>query len=58
MSAAIAGWLVSGAAGVALLAGGCWYASTRAWRTDDTRSDVAPNTRLPSLHELRARHRR
>jgi hypothetical protein len=55
MSAAIAGWLVSGAAGVGVLAAGCWYAAKRAWRT---RPDVAPRVSLPSLHELRARHRR
>lgn len=52
MSAAIAGWLVSGVAGVALLAGGCWWASTRAWRQDD----VAPGADVPeSLYAMQKR---
>lgn len=47
-------WLVAGVAGVALLAGGCWWASTRARRKDD----AAPRVSLPSLHELQSRRDR
>jgi hypothetical protein len=57
MSAAIAGWLVSGVAGVALLAGGCWWASTRTWRTHST--DVAPGADVPeSLYQMQQRRDR
>lgn len=43
--------------GTALLGVWCWRLSVHAWSHRPV-DDVAPRTQLPSLHELRARHRR
>lgn len=55
--AEIAGWIIAGILGSALLIAVLWIASVVAWqrRPDD---DVAPGTALPSLYELRDRARR
>lgn len=57
--AELAGWIIAGILGAALLIAVLWVASVVAWqRRRDVPDDVAPGTALPSLYELRDRRDR